>query len=128
MNEYEGPERRVAAVAPSNDVLSSRLDSLGTKVDELARDLRADIQNITQAITNLSFVDQRVHDIEIASIKELAQMNHTAAMQRIDGLTAEVEAEKERRAFNFRMAVGAVLTALVFPLLVGLIVYETTRQ
>lgn len=114
-------------MAPTNDVLSSRLDSLGEKVDDLAKDLKADIQNMTNAIAGLSFVDQRVHDIELASIKELAQMNHSAAMQRIDGLTAEVEAEKERRAFNFRMAVGAVLTALFFPMLVGLIVYEITR-
>jgi hypothetical protein len=114
-------------VTPSNDVLSSRLDSLSGKVDDLARDIREDIGHLTNAIQTLSFVDQRVHDIEIASIKEMASMNHLAAMQRIDGLTAEVEAEKERRSFNFRMAVGAVLTALFFPMVVGLVVYEITK-
>jgi len=112
---------------PSNDVLSNRLDNLSDKVDELARNLKEDIGHLATAVQTLSFVDQRVHDIEIASIKELAMMNHQAAMARIDGLTAEVEAEKERRAFNFRMAVGAVLTALFFPMLVGLVVFEITR-
>lgn len=115
-------------MAPSNDVLSSRLDSLGEKVDELARDIREDVSRLTTAVSQLSFVDQRVHDIEIEAMKELVQMNHQAAVARIDALHTEVEAEKERRAFNFRMAVGAVLTALIFPMLVGLTVYVLTTR
>ena len=112
----------------SNDVLANRLENITAKVDELALDLKGDIATLTQAIANLSFVDQRVHDIEISAMKELVKMNNEAAMSRIDGLHAEVEAEKERRAFNFRMAVGAVLTALFFPMLVGLAVYELTGK
>jgi hypothetical protein len=111
----------------SNEVLSNRLDLLSTKVDELRDDIREDITLLTSAVANLSFVDQRVHDIEIAAMKELLTMNHAAALQRIDGLETEIESEKERRAINYRLAIGALLTGLFFPLLVGLIVYEVTR-
>lgn len=111
---------------PTNDVLSSRLDALGAKVDALASDIREDIGSLTSAIANLSFVDQRVHDIEIAAMKELMQLNHAALVERADALAQEVEVEKERRAMNFRLAIGAIATGLLFPILVGLMLYIVT--
>lgn len=111
---------------PTNDVLSSRLDALGAKVDELARDIREDITNLTAAVGHLSFVDQRVHDIEIAAMKELMQLNHQALLERADALQAEVDVERERRSLNFRLAVGAIITGVLFPLLVGLAIYSIT--
>lgn len=111
----------------SNEVLSSRLDALSDKVDELRDDIKEDIGTLTTAIGNLSFVDQRVHDIEIGAVKEMLSMYNATATSRIEGLESEIETEKERRATNFRLAIGAIATGVIFPVLVGLIVYELIK-
>jgi hypothetical protein len=121
---YTGEERRAQPV--NNEVLTERVDSLAKKVDEFRDQVREDIGHLTTAIGNLTFVDQRVHDIEMASLREIITLNKKALDVRADELESQVNAEAERRAINFRLAIGALISGFLMPLLVGLLVYMAT--
>jgi hypothetical protein len=108
-------------------VLSERVDSLSRKVEDFRAEVRTDINSLSSAITSLGYVDQRVHDIELAAMKELVKMNYTNLSNRAESLAREVEAEKDRRATNFRLAIGALLTGLLMPMLVAFITYQALQ-
>lgn len=122
----------------TNDVLAQRLDGLDRKVDsldssmreridEFRSDIKEDIEHLSNAIGSLSFVDQRVHDIEVASLREQVHLIDRQLRERADTLEALVAAGEERRALNFRMAVGALGSSLLLPLLVGLVLWAVTQ-
>lgn len=144
------------AAPPSSGLLKERLDALDRKVDlldsamreridEFRSDMREDIGHLTSAIGSLSFVDQRVHDIEVAALREQIHLIERHAGERADELGRDIRersealeamvtaseervaAGEERRALNFRLAVGALGSSLLLPLLVGLVLWAVTN-
>lgn len=112
---------------PPTGVLVERISNLGDRVEQVRSEIREDIMQLRQDIAGMSFVDQRVYQIEVGGLREQIVSENAARRRFEKDINAQIEEGAEKRTLSVRLATVSLILAAVLPILTAVVAFELAK-